>query len=210
MIKPSTIKQRYNKARRKEKAILLIEKKGIDIEKAFSTYGLKISRYSYPRILARYKSRGIEGLLETRGEGRPVKVSDDIKRYIRSIKEERSLLTAAQICQIVKKRFSIDVHFSHMSRILLSMDLNIPVGRPSKEQIYEQIEIDHAGCFIIKAACLAINLPDTIIDVVVSRVKEIKKNSREWDEEFLNMRILSITPDVIRRKIETLDRKSVV
>lgn len=204
MIKPSTIKERYDKARRKEKAIHLIEKKGVDIVRAFSQYGLKISRYSYPRILACYKAHGIEGLLETRGGARSVKVSNDIKRYIRSIKEERSSLTAAQICQIVERRFSIDVHFSHMSRILLGMGLNTPVGRPSKEEIYEPIEIDHAGCFILKAACLAMNLPNTIIDVVVSRIKEIKKNSSEYSEEFLNMRLLSTTADVIRRKIETL------
>lgn len=204
MTRPSTKKERYDKARRKEKAIHFIENRGVDIEKAFSRYGIKLSRYSYSKILSRYKARGIEGLIDTRGGVRSVKVSDDIKRYIRSVKEERSSLTAVQICQIVKKRFSIDVHFSHMSRILLGMGLNIPVGRPSKEEIYEQIEIDHAGCFILKAACLAMNLSDTIIDVVVSRVEEIKKSSSRYSEEFLNMRILSSSAEVIRRKVETL------
>ena len=204
MINPSTIKEQYDRGKRKEKAIHLIENKGVDIEKAFSQDGLKISRYSYPRILARYKARGIEGLIDSRGGVRSVKISDDIKSYIRSIKEERSSLTAVHICQIVKKRFSIDVHFSHMSRILLSMGLNTPVGRPPKEQIYEQIEIDHAGCFILKAACLMMNLTNTIIDVICSRIRQIKENSSEYTEEFLNMRILSATPDVIRRKIEAL------
>ena len=191
MIKLSTTKERYDKARQKEKAIDLIEKKGVDIEKAFSQYGLKISRYSYPRILACYKAHGIEGLLETRGGTRSVKVSDDIKRYIRSIKEERSSLSAVEICKIVEKRFSIAVHFSHMSRILLNMGLNTPVGRPSKEEIYGPIEIDHAGCFILKAACLAMNLPNAIIDVIVSRINEIRKNSSEYSEEILNIRVLS-------------------
>jgi len=204
LIKPSTIRQRYDKARRKEKAIHLIEKKGVDIEEAFSRHGLKVSRYSYPRILARYKASDIEGLLETRGGVKSVKVSEDIKSYIRSIKEERSSLTAVEICQIVKKRFSVDIHFSHMSRILLSMGLNTAVGRPPKEPIYEEIEIDHAGCFILKAACLAMNLSRAIIDVIISRVKEIKKNSSEYGEELLNMRILSTSSEVIRRKIEAL------
>jgi transposase len=196
LVNPSTRKEQYDKARRKEKAIHLIEKKGVDIEKAFSRYGIKISHFSYPWILARYKARGIEGLIDSRGGARSVKVSDDIKRYIRSIKEERSSLTAAHICQIVKKRFSMDVHFSHMSRILLSMGLNTAVGRPPKEEIYEEIEIDHAGCFILKAACLAMNLSDTIINVIVDRVKEVKKNGSEYGEEFLNMRILSSSPEV--------------
>jgi len=204
MLKVSTIKKQYDKARRKEKAIRLIEKKGVDIEKAFSEYGLQVSQYSYPRILTRYKAYGIDGLLETRGGARCVKVSDDIKKYIRSIKEERSSLTATEICEIVNKHFEVDVHFSHMSRILLSMGLNTPVGRPPKEEIYEEMEIDHAGCFILKAACLQMNIPDTITDVVLSRINEIKKNNSEYSEEFLNMRILSSSSDVICRKVETL------
>jgi len=204
MIKPSIKKERYKKARRKEKAIQLIEKRGVDIEEAFSRYGIKISHRSYPRILTRYKSRGIEGLVDARGGARSVKLSDDIKKYIRSLKEERSSLTAAKICQMVKRRFLVDVHFSHMSRILLSMGLNSPVGRPSREPNYEEIETDHAGCFIIKAACLAMDLPSTIIDVVVNKNKEIRKNSSEYSDEFLNMRALSSSPKVIGRKIETL------
>jgi len=204
LIKPSTIKQRYDKARRKEKAIHLVEKKGVDIEEAFVRHGIKISRYSYPRILARYKASGINGLFETRGGAKSVKVSDDIKSYIRSIKEERSSLTADEICQIVKKRFSVDVHFSHMSRILLEMGLNTPVGRPRKEPIYEEIEIDHAGCFILKAACLAMDLSNTIVNVITSRIEEIEQNSSEHSQEFLNMRILSTSSEVIRRKIEAL------
>lgn len=206
MIKSSTKKEQYAlaKARRKEKAIHLIEKKEVNIERAFSQYGFEISRYSYPRILARYKAHGIEGLLETRGRRGPVKISDDIKKYIRSIKEERSSLTAVEICPIVKKRFSIDVHFSHMSRLLLSMGLNTPVGRPPKEEIYEEVEIDHAGCFILKAACLTMNVPNTIIDVIERRIKQIKKNSSEYTKEFLHMRILSTSAKRVRRKIEAL------
>ena len=204
MTKPSTIKERYDKARRKEKAIRLIEKKGIDIEKAFSRYGLKISRYSYPRILGRYKASGLEGLMDSRGGARSVKVSEDIRSYIRSIKKERSSLTAAQICQMVKKHFSVNVHFSHMSRILLGMGLNTAVGRPRKEQMYEEIEIDHAGCFILKAACLMMSVSDTIIDVIGGRIKEIKEKRSGYTQEFLNMRILSVSSTVIRRKIESL------
>ena len=204
LVKSSTIKDRYAKAKRKEKAIQLIEKKGKDIEKAFSQYGLKISRYTYPRILSRYKSHGIEGLLETRGGAKSVKVSDDIKRFICSIKKERGSLTAKEICQIVKKRFSVDVHFSHMSRILVDLGLNNPPGRPEKQQILEKREIDHAGCFIIKAACLAMRLPDTVVDVIFRRTKEIKMNASEYTKEFLNMRILHSSAEVTRRKIETL------
>jgi len=91
-----------------------------------------------------------------------------------------------------------------MSRILLDLGLNAPVGRPPKEQIYEELDIDHAGCFILKAACLAMNLTNTIIDVITSRRKEIEGNLSAYSREFLNMRVLSASSEVIGRKIEAL------
>lgn len=204
MGRSSSIEIRYEKARKKEQAIHLVEKKGVPVEEAFLEYDFKISRYSYPRILARYKSRGIDGLLDTRGGARSKKISDDIKKFIRSLKKEREDLTAVQICEIVKKRFSVSIHFSHMSRILLDMGLNNPVGRPAKEEFFEQKGIDHAGCFIPKAACLAMGLLDRIVDLIVARIKEIESRSEQYSREFMNMRILSSSAEVIRRKIETL------
>jgi len=195
---------RYEKARKKEKAILLVENKEVPVEEAFLKYGFKISRYSYPRILARYRSGGVEGLLDTRGGAKSTKITDDIKTYIRSIKNERTDLTATEICAIVQKRFSVSVHFSHMSRILLDMGLNNPIGRPANEEPLVQEGIDHAGCFILKAACLAMNLFDTVVDVILARIREIESSKGAYSREFLNMRILSSSAEVIRRKIETL------
>ncbi len=204
MRRSSITESRYEKARKREQAIHLVEKKGAPVEEAFLRYGFKISRYSYPRMLARYRSSGIEGLLDTRGGAKSTKITNDIKTFIRSIKNERADLNATQICEIVKKRFSVSIHFSHMSRILLEMGLNNPVGRPAKEGILEQKGIDHAGCFILKAACLAMNLFDTVVDVILARIKEIESKKRGYSREFLNMRILSSSAEVIRRKIETL------
>lgn len=204
MSKQSVTESRYEKARKKEQAIRLVEKKGVAVERAFLRYGFKISHYSYPRILARYKSRGIEGLVDTRGGAKSNKITDDIKTFIRSIKNESTDLSAAEICAIVQKRFSVSTHFSHMSRILLDMGLSNPVGRPAKEELLEQKGIDHAGCFILKAACLAMNLFDTVVEVILARIREIKVSKREYSREFLNMRILSSSAEVIRRKIETL------
>ena len=50
MAKATTLKEHYKKARRKEKAIHLIEEKGLDIETAFSRCGLK--KCFYHRIFA--------------------------------------------------------------------------------------------------------------------------------------------------------------
>ena len=177
--KQSVTESRYEKARKKEQAIRLVEKKGVAVERAFLRYGFKISHYSYPRILARYKSRGIEGLVDTRGGAKSNKITDDIKTFIRSIKNESTDLSAAEICAIVQKRFSVSTHFSHMSRILLDMGLSNPVGRPAKEELLEQKGIDHAGCFILKAACLAMNLFDTVVEVILARLREIEINKQE-------------------------------
>ncbi|MBW8036384.1 MAG: helix-turn-helix domain-containing protein [Planctomycetes bacterium] len=202
--KSSSVESRYEKAEKKARAIDLVEQKGVPVEEAFLKYGFKISRYSYPRILSRYKSHGVDGLIDTRGGARSTKVSDDIRKFIVSLKSEREDLTAAQICETVEKRFSVSIHFAHMSRILHDLGLNNPVGRPAREEFIEQRGIDHAGCFIMKAACLAMGLPDRIVDLIVARIKEIKSGHSEYSREFLNMRILSSSAEVIRRKIETL------
>ena len=194
----------YEKAKRKERAVLLVERKGIDVEQAFSACGFRISRYSYPRILACYRARGVEGLLETRGGRRSVKITEDIKKFIRSIKEERKGLSAREICQILKKRFSVEVHFSYMSRILLEMGLNNPVGRPAREQIVEHEGIDHAGCFVLKAACVAMNVSQTVTDVILKRIRELRGVRSGDGEQLGTLRIVSSSAQVIRRKIETL------
>ena len=204
MLKPSTQKAHYEKARRKEKAIHFIEEKGLDIETAFSRCGLSLSRSSYPRMRSRYQRHGLEGLLETRGGIRSVKISEDIKQYIRSIKEETPSLRAGAICQQVKKRFSLDVEVSHMGRLLRGMDLNAPVGRPSRASRSTPIAIDHAGCFFLKAACVAMDLPDAILEVITRRLEEIQQDGALFSEAFLRMRILSTGAEVLRRKIETL------
>ncbi|MEE8114700.1 MAG: hypothetical protein V3T23_10130, partial [Nitrososphaerales archaeon] len=204
MAKTTTIKERYEKARRKEKAIHLIEEKGVDIETAFSRCGLKLSRFSYPPIRARYKQHGLEVLLERRGGAHAVKVSEDIKHYIRSVKEEDSTLTAGDICQLVQKRFSLKVHFSHMSRILRRMGLNGAVGRPRKKEKSTAIAIDHAGSFVLKAASVAMGLADSIVEVIGQRIKEINSQRSKYAPAFMRMHILSSRAQVLRQKIETL------
>lgn len=200
----SSREARYARARRKEQAIHLIEQKGVDIEQAFSQTGGSLSRSSYARMLARYRARGMEGLIDARGGVRSVKGSEDIQRYIRALKAESSFLTAAQICQRVQKRFSIEVHVAHMGRLLRRMGLNNPVGRPPKEAFYEPQEIDHAGCFILKAACVRMHLSDTMVEVIGRRLKEIKAQHSEYPEALLNMRIFSTSSEVLRRKLEAL------
>lgn len=204
MLKPSTTGSRFAKARRKERAIRLVEEKGVDIETAFSRCGLSLSRSSFPRLRARYQRQGLEGLLDTRGGVRSVKVSRDIKQYVRSIKEEAPWLRAGGICEHVKKRFSVEVDISHMGRILQGMGLNAPVGRPSRASRSAPIAIDHAGCFILKAACAAMGLPDAIVEVIIRRMEEIHAHGSRFTEAFLRMRILSTGAEVLRRKIETL------
>jgi len=201
---PSTSQERYDKARRKEKALHLIEKKGVDIEQAFAQYGVSMSRFSYPRIRARYQARGLEGLVETRGGAHALKVSGDIKWYIRALKEESPTLTAGEVCHRVKSRFSLEVHVAHMGHLLREMGLNVAVGRPSKARRPEPIAIDHAGCFILKAACVAMHLSSTIIEVIEQRLEEIQAHRSAYSASFLRMQILSTGAAALGRKIETL------
>jgi transposase len=197
-----TTKGRYAKARQKEKAIHLIEAGGIDVEEAFFRVGLKISRYSYPRILARYKAQGVEGLVDPRGGKRFEKLTDNIKEEIRAMREEGKALTAGQICEIIKERHAIDVHHSHMSRILARMGLNRPVGRPSGIERGEEVALDRVGSFFLKAALLAMDLPDVITQTILRAERETKKAGGRHGRDKRN--ILSTNPHIIRQKVETL------
>ena len=204
MLKPSTVQARYDKARRKEKAIHLIEEKGLAIETAFSRCGLSLSRSSYPRLRSRYQRHGLEGLLETRGGIRLVKISEDVKHYIRSIKEETPSLRAGEICQQVKKRFSVEVDVSHMGRLLQGMGMNAPVGRPSHVSRWTPIAIDHAGCFFLKAACISMGLSDAILEVITGRIADIQQHRADYSDSFLRMQLLGTGAQALRQKIETL------
>ena len=55
-----SFQEKLKKAKLKEKAIDLIEEKGIEVEKAFKTFGLDISPFTYLRIYKKYKEKGLE------------------------------------------------------------------------------------------------------------------------------------------------------
>ncbi len=194
--------EKLKKAKLKEKAINLIEKKGIEVEKAFKTFGLEISPFTYPRIYRRYKEKGLEGLIDKRDGKRIEKLTASIKSYIISEKNEHEKLTASKIREMVLERFNLEVHVSSVSNFLKEKGLNNPKGRPRKK-IKEAIEIpiDHAGGFLIKGALISMGLVKVIVDKIKKRANKIRENGEnnlKW------MGVLFAGRKAISRKIESL------
>jgi len=194
--------EKLKKAKLKEKAINLIEKKGIEVEKAFKTFGLEISPFTYPRIYRRYKEKGLEGLIDKRGGKRIEKLTASVKNYILSVKKEHDKLAASQIRKMVFKRFNLEVHISSVSNFLKEEGLNNPKGRPRKEiKEASEIPIDHAGGFLIKGALINMDLVKVIVDRIKKRTDEIRKNV---ENDLKWMAVLSAGRKAISHKIESL------
>lgn len=195
----SNINEKIKKAKLTEKAINLIEKKGIAVDEAFQTYGLKISPFSYPRIYRKYKERGLGGIIDTRGGKRVEKVTPSIKDFIILQKSENKKLTAKQIRKKVWEEYDVQLHIRSISNILRDKGLSTGKGRPKKE--IEEVAIDHAGGFLLKGALICMGLVKVIVDRIRIRADEIEKNG---DKSFKWMSVISGSRKVLSRKIETL------
>ena len=103
-------RDKENKARLKEKAILLVEQKGWDIQKAFHRYGFNISPFSYPRILARYRKGGKRNLMDTRGGNRHPKATPVVLDFISRVKRQNPTQSAEEIASLLQERFRITFH----------------------------------------------------------------------------------------------------
>ena len=97
MFTRSISRQKKKEAQLKEKAILLVEKKGYDIQKAFRRYGFKMRPSSYPRILARYREGGWRRLVDTRGGNRHPKVSSAVLDFIHRAKRQNPTQSAQEM-----------------------------------------------------------------------------------------------------------------
>ena len=195
----SNINEKIKKAKLTEKAINLIEKKGIAVDEAFQTYGLKISPFSYPRIYRKYREGGLEGIIDTRGGKRVEKVTSSIRDFIILQKSENKKLTAKQIRKKVLEEYDVQLHIRSISNILRDKGLSTGKGRPKKE--IEEVAIDHAGGFLLKGALICMGLVKVIVDRIRKRADEIEKSG---DKSFKWMSVISASRKVLSRKTETL------
>ena len=118
MFRPVISRAKKRKARLQEKAILLVEKKGWDIQKAFHRYGFKISPFSYPRLLARYREGGWQNLLDTRGGYRHPKATLIVLDFIRRAKKQNPTQSAQEIALLLQERFQTTFHPNYIGILL--------------------------------------------------------------------------------------------
>lgn len=150
MFRPAISREKKRKARLQEKAILLVEKEGWNIQKAFHRYGFKISPFSYPRLLARYREGGWRNLLDTRGGYRHPKATLVVLDFIRRAKKQNPTQSAQEIALLLQERFQTTFHPNYIGILLKKMELNNSVGRRPIPKTVPTYHIDHAGSFFLK------------------------------------------------------------
>ena len=191
--------EKEKKARLKEKAILLVEKKGWDIQKTFHRYGFKISPFSYPRILARYQKGGWRNLLDTRGGNRHPKATPAVLDFIRRAKRQNPTQSAHEITSLLEERFQTTFHSIYIGSLLKKLKLNNPRGRRPIPKTVPIHHIDHAGSFFLKGICLKMGIIDTLSSTVMNRIQALKKN-----QPLENLSILQRSSPVTQAKLESL------
>jgi putative transposase len=112
--------------RRRLKAIRLVTE-GISPGRIAAQLG--VSRRSFNRWLAAYRSRGIEGVAPLPSPGRQPKLSIDDRARLTHMLLERArsfgyptdLWTSPRVADLIQRRFRISYHVNHISRLLHSL-----------------------------------------------------------------------------------------
>ena len=192
-------RDKENKARLKEKAILLVEQKGWDIQKAFHRYGFNISPFSYPRILARYRKGGKRNLMDARGGNRHPKATPVVLDFISRAKRQNLTQSAEEIASLLQERFQITFHPVYVGNLLRKLKLNNSPGRRPIPKTVPIHHIDHAGSFFLKGVCLKMGIIDTLISTVMNRIQ-----ARQKSQSLENLSIFQRSSAVIQAKLESL------
>lgn len=199
MFRPAISREKKRKAHLQEKAILLVEKEDWDIQKAFHRYGFKISPFSYPRILARYRKGGWRNLLDSRGANRHPKATPPVLNFIRRAKRQNPTQSAQEITSLLEERFQITFHPVYIGKLLKRLKLNNSVGRRSIPKTVTTYHIDHAGSFFLRGVCLKMGIIDAITSTVINSIQTFKKN-----QPLEGLSIFQRSSPVIQTKLETL------
>jgi len=192
-------RQKKKEAQLKEKAIVLVEKKGYDIQKAFRRYGFKIRPFSYPRILARYREGGWRSLVDTRGGNRHPKASSAVLDFIHRAKRQNPTQSAQEITLLLQERFQTNFHPIYIGTLLRKLKLNNARGRRSIPKSVAVLHIDHAGSFFLRGICLKMGIVSTLSSTVMNRIRALQKN-----QALENLSTLQTASQAIQAKLESL------
>jgi transposase len=108
------------------------DKTNLTVREFCKVEGIHTSKFYYWK--KRYEQQGKKGLIDKR-QGISYKIEEKVKRYIQSVKVKDRLKSAADISELVKKRFNKTVSDRHIQRILKELRLNDPVGRKTGKTI---------------------------------------------------------------------------
>ncbi len=94
-----------------------VREDGVPVSHAAASFG--VSRPTWYQAQRAYEAGGLPGLLPARpGPRQPHKLSDEVVEALREAKSEQPELTAGDLVELVRARFSISVHHRSIARAL--------------------------------------------------------------------------------------------
>lgn len=171
--------------------------KGEKLSKILEGTSFAITRGGWWWLRKRYEKYGVKALVDKR-RGHASKVKDNIKEYIREIKEE-GFVGCRELRELIRHRFGVEIDVDHLVRVCQKLGVVNPRGRPEGRIDYSKgIPIDHAGVYFLKGA-------DSDMEGIKAVTEEIVKG-REKDipQKSALKRICGTTPPTIKKRAETL------
>ena len=187
------------KARKKEK-IIQAWLGGRKLSVLMKDAEINLTRAQWWSLKKRYKEKGFWGLIDGRKGGNARKVTEEIKEYIKELRQTCPELTSKGLKEYIRHRFGKDLNQGWIGQIVRGLGERLHFGRPrtGRRDYSKGIPIDHAGVYFLKGA-------DSDMEGVKTITEEIVKGREEEIEEELALgRIRGTTPATIKKKVETL------
>jgi len=160
---------------------------------------IKLCRKQWWEIKKRYKDKGFWGLIDERRGGNAKKVTEEIKEYIRELRQASPKLNSKGLKEYIRQRFGVELNCGWIGQIAKGMGERLRIGRPATGiDSSKGIPVDHAGVYFLKGADGDMEGVKTITEMIV------KEREKDIEEKAALKRIRGTTPQTIKKKVETL------
>lgn len=161
---------------------------------------LQLSRTQWGNLKKKYEAKGFWGLIDGRKGGKPKKITDEMRKYIREVIADWPEITSKELKDEISYKFGEKLNCGWIGQIAKRSGMQLHRGRPrtGRRDYSKGIFVDHAGVYFLKGAESDMAGVDGIVEAIVKgRINEI-------GEKAALGRIRGTRPETIRKKVETL------